>query len=203
MIGILGGTFNPIHYGHLRIALEVLELCELDHVRLIPSAVPPHRPQPEASSKQRLAMTRLAAEHEPQFVVDDCELSRAGDSYTVDTLLRLKQQFPEQTLVFIMGMDAFAHFQSWHRWETILQLCHIVVVHRPQYIEQPTWCQSHLLSNTTALKQGDSGGILFLPVTALDISATFIRQQISQSKSPRYLIPESVWQYIRTHHLYS
>lgn len=202
MIGILGGTFNPIHFGHLRIALEVAETCNLEQVRFIPSAVPPHRQQPEASAEQRLQMVCLATADEARFVVDDRELKRQGSSYTVDTLRSLKQDFPQQTLTFIMGMDAFAHFQSWYDWESILALCHIIVVQRPEYDEIPQWCQSHVLSNSRELLEQAQGGILFLPVTALAVSATMIRSALKNQQSPRYLIPESVLNYINTHQLY-
>ena len=130
-IGILGGTFDPLHYGHLRPALEVCEQLGLDHVRLIPSRVPVHRPQPVATLEQRVEWLQQVAEEVPQMVVDLREVERESPSWMVVTLESLKVSFPKRPLCLILGMDAFLKIESWHRWEALLQLAHLVVTHRP------------------------------------------------------------------------
>ncbi|PPD32864.1 MAG: nicotinic acid mononucleotide adenylyltransferase, partial [Methylomonas sp.] len=128
MIGIFGGTFDPVHYGHLRSALEVKELFGLDEVRLIPCYQPPHRDQPKASATMRLQMLQQAINHEPGLVVDSRELNRAGPSYMVDTLKSLREEFSEQTLLLFIGSDAFENLTSWHRWQQLFDYAHLVVL---------------------------------------------------------------------------
>ncbi|HCC82882.1 MAG TPA: nicotinate-nucleotide adenylyltransferase, partial [Methylophaga sp.] len=130
-IGILGGTFDPVHFGHLRSALEVCQQLELNHVRLIPCAIPPHRQPTMASADARRLMLEIAVKYVPQLTVDDRELHREGPSFSVDTLLSLREQFVNNPLFLILGTDAFRNISSWSRWQQILQLAHIVVVQRP------------------------------------------------------------------------
>jgi nicotinate-nucleotide adenylyltransferase len=207
-IGILGGTFDPIHFGHLRTALEIYQALELAEVRLVPCYQPVHRKFPTASPKDRLAMVRSAIENEPGLSVDDCEIRRQGPSYTIDTLQTLQKKTPGTPLCLIMGIDALLSFPSWHRWEEILQLVHLVIAHRPQYHVPQTGVVAQLLKqrlahNTAELHECAAGKILFHPVTPLEISATDIRKQIAMGRSPRFLLPTSVYHYIEQHGVYS
>ncbi len=207
-IGILGGTFDPIHFGHLRTALELYQACELAEVRLIPCYQPVHRKLPVASPDDRLAMVRTAIKDEKALKVDDCEILRKGPSYTIDTLETLRQTLPNTPLCLIMGIDALLGFPSWHRWEAILKLAHLLIAHRPQYHLPQTGIVADLLkqrlkSHSSALHECMAGNIVLHPVTPLEISATDIRKQISSGRSPRYLLPDAVYEYIRQHGVYS
>ncbi len=204
MIGILGGTFDPIHFGHLRTALEVAEHFGIPDMRLIPGNVPPHRPQPTASSEQRLAMLQAALEHEPCLQADDRELRRGGYSYSFDTLATIRHEAGKECpILFVLGFDAFQHFQSWYRWDEILQLAHLVVVHRPRYSLPPEgWYAEFLSENSGELRNQSAGRIYSLAVTALDISATDLRSRLKAGKNPRYLLPDTVLGYIQRHQLY-
>lgn len=207
-IGILGGTFDPIHFGHLRTALEIYQAFDLAEVRLIPCYQPVHRKLPVASPLHRLAMVRSAIGDETALKVDDCEIERQGPSYTIETLEMVHQQSPNTPLCLIMGIDALLGFPSWHRWEDILTLAHLVVVHRPQYQLPQTGIVADLLKerlkqNVTSTHESLAGHILLHPVTPLEISATDIRKQIAAGKSPRYLVPDSVVAYIKQHGVYS
>ncbi|MDC9724459.1 MAG: nicotinate-nucleotide adenylyltransferase [Gammaproteobacteria bacterium] len=198
-IGIFGGTFDPIHFGHLRPALDVLEQLDLERIHLIPSANPPHREQPQATAEQRLTMLHLAVKNSAQFVVDDRELHREGPSYTFDTLLSLREEFPESPLYLMLGTDAFAYIQTWHRWDELLDLAHLVVMERPdETAEIPTeiegWYQQHLAIEGESNKL--AGKIWPVKVTQLAISATDIRAKISQGLNPQFLLPDAVIQII-------
>lgn len=204
MIGLFGGTFDPIHHGHLRTALEVAEHFAIPDMRLIPGNVPPHRPQPLASPQQRLAMLQAAIAGESSLRADDRELRRAGFSFSFYTLEAIRAEVGHDCpIVFTLGFDAFLHFQSWHRWQEILQLAHLVVVHRPGYSLPPEgWYQPYLSENPADLRNAPAGRIYPLAVTALDISATDVRKRLKQGKNPRYLLPDTVLDYIQTHQLY-
>ncbi|MCG8487449.1 MAG: nicotinate-nucleotide adenylyltransferase [Chromatiales bacterium] len=206
MIGILGGTFDPIHNGHLRTALDVMQAVGLDEVRFIPLHGPVHRDQPQASAELRLQMVEAAIAGEPGFVADDRELQRAGDSYTVDTLRDLRQEFPDQPLLLLMGMDAFNGFPDWHKPDEILQLAHLVVMRRPGESQLSAAARQLLqraeIRNDRRLNPDKAGGILLQTVTQLDISASLIRNLIKQDKTPRYLLPEAVLQIIHAEGLY-
>jgi nicotinate-nucleotide adenylyltransferase len=204
-IGILGGTFDPIHFGHLRSALEVCEQLNLAHVRLIPSARPPHRNIPHASPQQRLMMLHLAMKNADGFIVDDRELQRDGTSYSVDTLISLRQDFPDNPLFLLLGTDAFLGIQTWHKWQDLLELAHIVVIGRPDEtlampIELKTWYQQHLAMPNDA--QRLAGKIWPVTVTQLAISATAIRATVLEGKSPQFLLPDAVIQLISQLGLY-
>lgn len=191
-IGVLGGTFDPIHYGHLRPALELSEALELDVMTLIPNHRPVHRGQPQATTQQRLAMLGLAVEG-TALRVDDREARRDQPSYTVDTLQAMHDENPASSLMFCMGEDAFNDFASWHRWERILELANIVVMERPD---------TQLSEWALQLIEQRSGIIERRPVTQLSISATDIRRRVFHGLSIRYLVPESVKEYITHNNLY-
>jgi len=204
-IGILGGTFDPVHFGHLRTALDVVEQLGLAQMRLVPCAVPPHREQPVATPQQRRLMLELAIKHQPQFVVDDREIMREGPSYTVDTLISLREDFADNPLFLLMGSDAFKHIASWSRWQSILEHAHIVVMQRPDEQlalseELTLWYQHHLA--TAEDKQLLAGKIWPVAVTQLAISATDVRSAMQQQRSVRYLIPDAVIALIEQMNLY-
>ena len=199
MIGILGGTFDPVHFGHLRPALEVLQALALDHVRFIPNRVPPHRETPWLGADQRLALLRTAIDDEPGFVLDQRELQREGKSYMVDTLASLRDDFPDQSLCLILGMDAFLGLGSWKLWQRLPRLCHLIVTCRPGFVwpEARSQLLQHLQADIVAsageLATQAAGRILLQSVTQLDISSSNIRAELAQGRSVRYLMPDAVW----------
>jgi len=211
LIGILGGTFDPIHHGHLRMAEDLADLIKLDAVRFIPSANPPHKQSPTTSAEDRCEMVKLAIATNPRFIFDDRELKREGASYTIDTLLSLREELGKETaLCLIMGSDAFAEFDSWHRWQEILGLCHLALVERPnvelEEVLRPTLqdlLRQHYTHEPERLSASPAGHISIQRITALDISATTIRKYLATQRSPRYLLPNAVFDYIDRHHLYS
>jgi nicotinate-nucleotide adenylyltransferase len=206
-VALLGGTFDPIHIGHLRSALELRERFGFAQIRLIPSHRPPHRDAPGASAAQRLQMLQLALAGETQLCADDRELKRAGTSYTFDTLAELRAELGQQcSLSLIMGCDAFAELDSWHRWRELLQLAHIVVIARPHH-ELPTrGAVAELLITHRAepdvLQKNSCGSVVVAELTPLPIAATAIRALIAAGRSPRYLLPDAVWSFIREQALY-
>ena len=204
MIGILGGTFDPIHYGHLRSALELKELFELDHVRLIPCAQPVHRDSPTATATQRLEMLQLAVKNQTDFIVDTQELQRAGGSYTFDTLTALRSNYPKVPLLLFIGSDAFNDFTAWFRWKELFDLAHVVVITRPNATLNPLneFFKIHLTNDKKILKQEVAGLLFFQQITQLEISATAIRGMITTRKNPCFLLPDAVIDYIYQHQLY-
>lgn len=208
MIGILGGTFDPIHYGHLRTALDVQQALSLDEVRFIPCGEPPHRNKPLAESLQRLSMVRAAIAGQAKFTVDDREIRRKGPSYMVDTLASLKQDFKEQSLCLILGTDAFNGLDQWHQWQQIFDYANVVVMRRPVVDGQATLNKrvftqvKHRLLDKDALKKKQNGGVCFILVTQLDISATVIRQQWQQGRDIRFFLPDSVLTLIQQQNIY-
>lgn len=207
MIGILGGTFDPVHFGHLRPALEVVEALGLEELRLIPSNVPPHRPLPLASPTRRLAMLRAAIGDTPHFIIDERELERDGPSYTFDTLVSLRRELGSVSLCLLIGMDAFRDLTSWHRWHELIDHCHMVVMTRPgaslpETGELAGFVSQHKVTEAGMLAEQASGRLLFLPVTRLEISGTTIRELLATGKSVRYLLPQAVLDVIKKEGLY-
>jgi nicotinate-nucleotide adenylyltransferase len=207
-IGILGGTFDPIHLGHLRMAIELHDALDLARVHLVPCFQPVHRKQPVASPAQRLAMVQCAVNGEQALYADDREIRRQGPSYMIDTLLDIEQEHPNTPLCLLLGIDAFLNFSSWHRWKEILDHAHLVIAHRPNY-QIPAagiidkLLSKHLQQESSYIHENKAGGILLRPITALDISASDIRKQIAMGRNPRYLLPDNVFQYINQHGTYS
>ena len=213
-IGILGGTFDPIHNGHLRIAQEALEQCELSQVRFVPSGTPPHRPAPHASAKARWEMVRLALNGHPDFLVDVREVFRTDPCYTVDTLTALRAELgAQQPLCLILGGDAFLQLHTWHEWKRLFELAHIVVLQRAG--GQPLGnamsnadaalqaeYRARLAPAARALQETPNGTIFVADMPALEISSTDIRRRCTEGKSVRYLVPDAVVNYITTNSLY-
>ncbi len=193
-IGILGGTFDPIHVGHLRPAIEVQQLLSLDEIRLIPCHRTSHREQPLRSSTVRSHLCQLAVDELPGFVVDNRELARDTLSYTADTLAELHAEYPEARLYFLMGADSFDYFQQWHRWEEIVELATLVVMARPG---------TKLGTEALALQRKKSDRIVLAQTTELRISSTAVRALLAHGQDPRYLIAEPVREYILQEQIYT
>lgn len=208
LVGIFGGTFNPIHYGHLRSALELVERLQLEQLRLMPSAQPPHREAPQCSAAHRAAMVELAVAGEPRLVCDARELQRSGKSYTIDSLVELRSELGADTgLCMVLGCDAVLDVSRWHRWQELLDWAHIVVIARPGW-ELPStgvvaqWLHEHRVDDSRALRQQPAGRIVIEELRPLAISSTEIRDLLTAGQSVRYLMPQSVVDYIQTHKLY-
>ncbi len=210
LIGLLGGTFNPIHYGHLRAAQELATALNFSELRFIPAANPPHKPAPEVSAGHRAAMVELAICNNPLFKLDTCELARTGASYTFDTLASLREELGQRiSLCWIMGSDAFVKLNTWHRWEELLDHCHIILVQRPNVEDKPklpevltAFLRENYTENVDDLSEKSAGYIHMQKIMPLDISATKIREAYKAGRSARYLMPYNVIEYIATHKLY-
>ncbi len=210
MIGIYGGTFDPIHYGHLRPALDVYQALPFSEIRFVPCGEPAHRNAPLTDAAHRLAMLRMALANQPAFKVDDRELHRKGPSYMVDTLTELRAEYGKQPLCLIIGFDAFLGLESWSRWQDIFKLAHLVVSHRPGWhkgkIETRPGLKQMLEQRQMAgesLSQYPAGGIAFLPVTQLEISSSLIRELIAAGRDVHYLLPDNVYELIKQEKLYN
>ena len=204
MIGIYGGTFDPVHFGHLRTALEIKEIFSLNEVRLIPCAQPAHREIPLTSPQMRLKMLKLATQNRPELVIDKRELERTGFSYMIDTLISLRNENTTLPLLLIIGTDAFQGLEKWHHWQNLFDYAHIVVITRPTYQQQElsAFLTSKLTKNKDKLKSEISGYLFFQSVTQLDISASMIRDTIKEGLNPAFLLPNPVIEYIKTNQLY-
>ncbi|HYW93720.1 MAG TPA: nicotinate-nucleotide adenylyltransferase [Gammaproteobacteria bacterium] len=207
--GVFGGTFDPIHFGHLRPALELRESLGLDEVLFIPSAVPPHRDTPNLDAGTRLELLRLAVSGQAGFRVDDRELRRRGRSYTVDTLRSLRDELgAARPLCLLLGLDAFLGLPRWDRWRQLLDLAHVVVAHRPGWNapsvgELGALMRERSVHDRRTLAERPAGWIYFQGVTSLDISATRIRSLLAAGRSVRYLLPDLVWERIQRDGLYA
>ncbi|TBU95818.1 nicotinate-nucleotide adenylyltransferase [Phytopseudomonas dryadis] len=206
-IGLFGGTFDPVHIGHLRGALEVAEFMGLDELRLIPSARPPHRETPLVGALDRLAMVEQAVVDLPPLQVDDRELQREKPSYSIDTLESLRAELAAHDQLFlILGWDAFCGLPGWHRWDELLQHCHILVLQRPDADSEASEELRNLLAARSASDplalNGPGGQISFIWQTPLAVSATQIRSLLANGRSVRFLVPDAVLAYINAHGLY-
>jgi nicotinate-nucleotide adenylyltransferase len=196
-MGIFGGTFDPIHLGHLRTAFEMLQALRFGEVRFMPAGKPPHRGSPIAEAKLRLRMVQVATAAQHGFGVDDRELQRQGPSYSVDTLTALRAEFPLRPIALIIGMDAFLGLPKWYHWREILQLAHIVVAHRPGWRAPDMGPLGELLADRGTHRIGDlhqakAGHIYIHDVTQLEISSTEIRELVRAGRDPRFLMPDAV-----------
>lgn len=203
LIGIKGGTFDPIHYGHLRPALEVMQALGLDQVRFVPVNDPVHRNPPIANAQQRSEMIRLAIAHQPKFELDTVEIDRGDLSYTVDTLHELSHRYSDCALVLIMGTDAFAKFHEWKHWEGILETANIAITHRPgEPLPQVGKAGAILSRYGVPSLTHTHGQIVDVTVTQLDLSSTALRAILKRGDSADYLLPPAVIKFIEEHQLY-
>lgn len=196
-LGIFGGTFDPIHFGHLRTAFELLQSLRLNEMRFMPAGNPPHRESTVANAEVRLAMVRAATEGQPGFVVDDREIRREGLSYSIDTMRTLRADFFDASLCLIVGMDAFLGLPKWRQWRDLLDLSHLVVAHRPGWRAPSMGPLGELLVDRGTGSIGDlhdapAGCIYIHAVTQLEISSTEVRKLIAAGRDPRYLMPDAV-----------
>lgn len=207
-IGLFGGTFDPVHIGHLRTAVELRELLGLEAMHMLPCARPAHRGQPVASAEQRLAMLRLGIGGEPGLVADDRELRRSSLSYTIDTLIDVRAQFgAEVPLYLCVGMDSLVYLNTWHRWRELGDFAHLVVVARPgwqfpQHGETARWLAGLGVKDPKSLAQQPCGGVCVEEMTLLPVSSSRVREDLAAGRSLRYLVPDCVIDYIERHVLY-
>ncbi|MGC6096959.1 nicotinate-nucleotide adenylyltransferase [Enterobacter quasiroggenkampii] len=206
---LYGGTFDPVHYGHLKPVEILANLIGLQRVTIMPNNVPPHRPQPEATSEQRKEMLALAIADKPLFRLDERELRRDTPSWTSQTLQEWRaEQGPDQPLAFIIGQDSLLNFPTWHKYETILENSHLLVSRRPGYpltmreAQYQQWLEDHLTANVEDLHNQPAGKIYLAETPWFDISATLIRERLQQGLACDDLLPAPVLAYIHTHGLY-
>ena len=211
-LGLFGGTFNPIHFGHLRAAEEVCEALSLHRLWFIPAAHPPHKEARDLTSFEvRLGMTRAAVEGHPFMEVSDLEGRRSGMSYSIDTLRLLQENLgPTWELYFILGLDAMLEIRTWKDYAQLFNLCHFVVLARPGYdrrrleeiLTREVEPRFHTLEGAAGFQRPSGYKVLWQETTLMDISATGIRHLVRQGRSIRYLLPEPVRRYIIKHNLY-
>lgn len=205
MIGVFGGSFDPVHYGHLRPVRETAGALRLKPVLYVPSGRPPHRPPPLASPEDRVAMLKLALGRDPAYRVDTREIERLGPSYTVETLESLRETYGDATFCLLVGMDAFLDLPSWHRWEEIFDLAHVAVMQRPgipEPVALPDWAEGRLCRSPHALGRVPAGRCYLQPVTPVDISSTQVRERLARGLDVSQWLPPAVLAYIREHRLY-
>lgn len=206
-IGLFGGTFDPIHLGHLRVALELKQRLALDQMRMLPCHIPPHRQEPRASASDRLAMVQVAIGQCSQLQVDELELQNAKPSFSVHTLEILRDQLgSEVSLCLAIGMDSLASLNTWYRWRELLELAHIVVAARPGWQEpsggeMADYIGLHRGVAANLAKQS-RGKIVIEELSLLPISSTEIRRIIGSGESAQFLVPDCIWSYIQDHQLY-
>ncbi|MGV8926368.1 MAG: nicotinate-nucleotide adenylyltransferase [Ewingella sp.] len=209
LLALFGGTFDPIHYGHLRPVEQLAKETALDQVILLPNNVPPHRAQPQASAQQRLRMVKLAVEGNPLFSVDARELAVEKPSYTIETLETLRKEHGAlRPMAFIIGQDSLLSLYTWHRWEELLDFCHLLIMARPgysEYLDTPQlqcWYDKHRVTTPAELKRRPHGVIYQANTPLLDISGTEIRQRRREGKNCADLLPAAVERYIDSQGLY-
>ncbi|MXZ80295.1 MAG: nicotinate-nucleotide adenylyltransferase [Gammaproteobacteria bacterium] len=203
--GLFGGTFDPVHNGHLETVLSVVRTCRLEDVCCIPAGTPAHRRRPQAESVHRHRMLDLAIRDHPQLYVSDIELRRPAHSYSYDTVSELKATHPERIFCFILGMDAMAGLESWHRWRELLDSVHFIVMTRPGAAVPtplPDWWRAARAESAEALRRTSAGRIHMADVAPCLISSSDIRQRLAEKKDISRLVPAAVSEYIRNHRLY-
>lgn len=207
IIGILGGTFDPIHYGHLKIAEQIIEKLPLCEIRFLPNQIPAHRALPHASLSDRIKMIELAIKENPNFKLDLTEANRPGPSYMVDTLKILQEENPSASLALILGADVFSHFNTWHRYAEILNYAHLIIVNRPHLLEaKESWLKDlfdkHLISDFHDLIKKPAGFIYECKISPIPFSSTTLREKIAKGKPIENELPSAILDYIHSHDLY-
>lgn len=206
-LALFGGTFDPVHYAHLRCADEARQKLGLKKLYLLPAGTPSHRNAPRATARQRLDMLQLAQPEFPLLEIDDRETRRSGPSYMVDTLGELRAEVPQRPLLLVIGQDAANHLDRWHHWEQLFVLAHIVILTRPgveaEYRQDlAKHIQRRMGFDVQTLLRSEAGGVLHLEVPSIDVSATTIKSVIRLGRSPRSMLPAAVLDYINEHRLY-
>jgi nicotinate-nucleotide adenylyltransferase len=207
-IGILGGTFNPIHFGHMRLGLEMYQKLHLKEVRFLPCYIPVHKQNSTTvPAAHRVKMLELATMGQTQFIIDTREIERNTPSYMIDTLDSLRQQFPHTPLCLILGRDSFLSLTSWKNWHELVDFAHIIVGLRPRYPFEPNAVLQDFLSQYQTLDQHNlhkklNGTIYLQNTTQLAISSTSIREHVAMNLDPSYLLPAAVYNYILDNRLY-
>jgi nicotinate-nucleotide adenylyltransferase len=210
-LGVFGGTFDPIHFGHLRLAEELAEAVGLERVLFIPAGQPPHRGAPRTAARHRLEMVRRAIAGNPRFALDAREVERPAPSYTVDTLAALRAELgDERPLWLLLGADAFLDLPTWHEWRRLFDLAHLAVAERPGAPLMQSDAMREPLKGAVQGRQladgqaaGAAGCVLLRAMTPLGISATAIRETFARGRSVRYLLPDAVLDYIHDQNLYA
>ncbi|MBL4583748.1 MAG: nicotinate-nucleotide adenylyltransferase [Pseudomonadales bacterium] len=208
VVAFMGGTFDPLHFGHLRMARELKQAIAAGQFRLVPCGDPYHKAHPVSPASQRVKMLELALANDAELDLDTRELKRDGPTYSYDTLVSLRQELgADASLIMVMGMDSFLSLPKWHNWQKLTELGHILVVHRPgseQALSEPlqSWYANCKATQLEQLRSSSHGLVFDLRMTMLDISATQIRGLLSEGQSPQYLLPESVLEYINQTGLY-
>ena len=222
MIGIFGGSFDPPHFGHIKSTLALLEHFAFEQIRFVPCQLSPLKERVFANAQHRWQMLNLVCSSQPKLIADDRELKREGSSYTIDSLIELREEFGEnQSIVLILGMDAYLNFCQWRRYEEILSYCHLLLMQRPGYslsmlenkaepenkrnIEAECEKEYFSLNNTEDTNQLATvpcGKIYMSDLEKIDISSTLIRETIAQGQQPKYMLPGNVWNYVRRNKLY-
>ncbi len=207
-VAIMGGTFDPIHNGHLRTAVEVLDRYQYSELRLIPCFQPVHKGWPSVSPQQRLEMAKLAISGDSRLRVDSREMDREGPSYSVDTLRDIRSEIgPNESLIMVLGMDSFLSLPTWQNWQELIQYSHLLVVSRPGWepdliSELSAFCENYRAASSHELQCAPSGRVWFETLTPLGISSSMIRALARKNESIAYLLPEPVQKYIEQHQLY-
>lgn len=208
MLGIFGGSFDPPHFGHIKSALALLEHFKFEQIRFIPCQLSPHKDSVNASAKHRWQMLNLVCNSHKKLIADDRELKRPAPSYTIDTLLELREEFgAQQSLVLILGMDAYLKFCTWHRYDEILSLCHLILMQRPGYNLPVSGCEKDIYDASKTeeiinLENTSYGNIYMSNFQKIDISSSVVRKEIIEKQHAKYLLPGNVWNYIRRNKLY-
>ncbi|MFI4954349.1 MAG: nicotinate (nicotinamide) nucleotide adenylyltransferase, partial [Gammaproteobacteria bacterium] len=201
LLGIFGGSFDPIHIGHLNGLWEITQKVEFDRLHIIPCGQSPTKKALQTTTEHRLAMLQLAIKHQPHWHIDECEIARGGNSYTIDTLKGLHEEFPHHNLCLIIGVDVAARLMEWRNWQQILSFANLIIMTRPDYaLFETPWIlelQRRTLSNPQQLHTEKVGGVYWQKITSLAISATQIRKLSSENKPPPFLVPSTVWDYIQ------
>ncbi len=207
-IGLLGGAFDPVHRGHVKMALACLDALDLQEVKFIPANRPPHKPAPTAGARQRLAMLECAVHDHPHLTTSAVELNRGGVSYTIDTLSELRAAWPLRPLCFIMGMDAFAALPAWRRWRELTDYAHLALVERKRTDAAPldedlqTWCAARACAAPADLAAAPGGRIYQTDVSVPDVSSAQVRELLRRGEDARDLLPPAVYRYAMEHRLY-
>lgn len=207
LLAILGGTFDPVHIGHVQIAKQLLRRLPCDEIRFVPCKQPVLKASSSATVEQRLTMLKLALQDHPELVIDERELHRDGPSYMIDTLRSLRDEFPDTPLALILGMDAFLELPRWHQWQSLLELSHLTVINRkdaqlPDSEPLASLIKQHQLNNLTQLPKSLAGHISFVELPLIDISSTQLRKQLSNGQDCSQYLDPSIVKYIKSEHLY-